>query len=106
LGLNSLGKKYQRRPNARNRSERLEMRRLRGLQAWNRRVAKLRAMNRTSRGGERIYVVRRADAIVLQSQLESLARALAGCFGDLPPQAQSKVMELETHLVAIRRQFV
>lgn len=105
LGLTVRGQRRQRRPNARNNSTRLEMRRLRGLQAWNLRVARLRKLGLTTRGTQRIYAVRRGDAVILKSQIDALAKSLARVFNDLPPAAQAKAIELEKQMGSIRQQL-
>jgi len=104
-GLTTKGTPRKRRPNARCRSVRLEMRRMRGLQAWNLRVTKLRKMGKTSRGTERIYATRRGDAILLKSLVDAFAQSLGKIFNELPGETQAKAIALENHLSAIRCQL-
>jgi len=104
-GLTTKGTRRKRRPNGRNRSNRLEMRRLRGLQAWNLRVARLRKMGKTTRGTERIYAVRRGDAMLLKSLVDAFARSLGKVFNELPADAQARALQLEKHLSSIRVQL-
>ena len=105
-GLTSNGKRYKRNPNARNLTVRLEMRRLRGLQAWNLRVSRLRKIGLTTRGKKRIYAVRRGDAIILKSQIESLARSISKVFPAMPNEIKSQIIELESALAGISKQII
>lgn len=102
MGLTTAGTNRKRRPNAANKQERLEMRRLRGIQAWNNRVAQLRKAGLTTRGNERIYAVRRSDGIILKSQLETLARSFSKLFPLVDSYAQAQMLEIEktmSHLI-------
>ncbi len=105
LGLTAKGSRRRRRANARNRSQKIAMRRERGWQAWNLRVSKLRRLGKTTRGTERIYAVRRGDAMLLKSQIDGLAFSIATSFYGLKPEAQARVLELEKTLSAIRAQL-
>ena len=104
-GLTCKGTVRQRRPNARTDEERLALRRERGLKAWNNRVARLRARGLTSRGTERIYLVRRGDALLLKLELDALATELGAVFSELTPTVQARVLRLESHLSGIRKQI-
>ena len=104
-GLTVKGTRRQRRPNADNSRQQIIMRRDRGLKAWNLRVNRLREQGLTTRGTPRIYAVRRGDAVLLKSQVDALASAIAGSFNDLPAAAQARALELELHLSAIRKQL-
>jgi len=81
------------------------MRRLRGLEAWNLRVNRLRKIGLTTRGTRRIYAVRRGDAVILKTQIDLLAKALGKVFSALPPSTQALALNLENQLGAIRRQL-
>ena len=78
----------------------------RGLKAWNLRVNRLREQGLTTRGTPRIYAVRRGDALLLKWQVDALAAALAGIFSELPASVQSRALELERNLSAVRKQIV
>ena len=104
-GLTSLGKPRVRTRNAINAEERLALRRARGLRAWNNRVQKLRGLNLTTRGSKRVYLVNRADALILRSQIDALALELARSFADMSPAAQGRVMALEAVLSGVRKQL-
>ena len=106
LGLTALGKRRQRRPNARNRSQQLQMQRERVLENWNLRVSRLRHDGLTTRGTQRIYAVRRGDAVLLKAQLDAVAVAAAKCFDLVTPETQARLLELEKTLSSIRRQLV
>jgi hypothetical protein len=104
-GLTNRGTVRKRRPNADNRRQEIMMRRDRGLKAWNLRVNRLREQGLTTRGTPRIYAVRRGDAVLLKSQVDALAAAIAGSFNHLPAAAQARALELELHLSALRKQL-
>lgn len=106
LGLTVKGKKRKRRPNAGNTFIRLDMRRQRGLEAWNNRVTRMRQINKTTRGRDRVYLVRRGDAILLKSQVDKFASILGKIFGLLPTRVQAQALELEKELSSIRQQII
>lgn len=104
-GLTCKGTERQRRPNAMNPSQKLALRRERGLDAWNQRIVRLRKQGLTTRGTKRIYAVRRGEALLLKTEIDQLAAAIAASFHDLPPTAQSRALILEGHLAGIRKQI-
>ena len=105
-GLTVKGTERKRRPNAGSRQMQILMRRERGLTAWDRRVNRLRSLGLTTRGTPRVYAVRRGDALLLRAQVDALASALGRCFHDLPAAAQTRILDLESHLSAVRKQIL
>jgi hypothetical protein len=45
------------------------------------------------------------DQQILRSEIDALAASLANCFELLTPNAQAKVLELETHLALLRKRI-
>ena len=105
-GLTCKGTVRRRRPNAGSAKQGLELRRERGLRAWNERVARLRSQGLTTRGTKRIYLVRRGDALLLKTELDQLAAAIAASFNFLSPAAQARALALEASLAGIRKQLL
>jgi len=105
-GLTTHGTPRKRRPNNGLAFAKLLAQRERGLLAWNRRVNRLREQGLTTRGTPRIYAMRRGDALLMKSQVDALASALAGIFPDLPAPAQARALELERSLSAVRKQLL
>lgn len=106
MGLTCKGARRKRRPNADNRRREILRCRDRNLMAWNLRVNRLRQQGLTTRGTPRIYAVRRADALILKSQIDGLVRLIAKIFHDLPPPAQARALELENQFGAILKQLL
>ena len=104
-GLTCKGTTRKRRTNAGHLEKILAERRERGLQAWNLRVNRLRERGLTTRGTPRIYAVRRGDALLMKSQVDALASALAEIFSELPAAVQARALELERSLSAVRKQI-
>ena len=105
-GLTCKGQVRRRRPNAKTAADRLALRRERGLRAWNNRLARFREQGLTSRGTPRIYLVRRGDALLLKTEIDALAQAVAASFSDLSPAAQARALALEASLSVIRKQII
>ena len=105
-GLTVIGTPRKRKPYDGRSGRKLEMQRQRGLRAWYIRTMKLRNLNLTTRGTQRIYAVHRADALVLKSQIDMLAAQLASVFHSLPQPTQATVLELENTIAAIRKQVI
>ena len=104
--MTTKGTPFKRTPNAGSNAKRLELRRERGLRAWNKRVMQLRASGLTTRGTPRILPVRRGDALLLRDELDALAFELSICFDHVSPAAQARLLRLESALSRVRCQLV
>jgi len=102
-GLTTKGEKFRRTPNFKTKAERLDARRRRGLEAWERLASLRRLKGLTTRGGHRIYRIRLDDALVILAQVRTVLKTIESEFEKLPEKSKSASLRLANELAAMMK---
>lgn len=103
-GLTVNGKPYRRRRNFSTAAERINARRQRGLDAWNKRVAKRAAAGLTTRGKIKTnLLIGQPTRLILISQIDKIAAAIFDVYPCFPPGLQELTKNLSQALSELRQ---